>query len=232
MKKQKKDINDFFNAIRDGQIDANELTIRVASITNDFALEKTEALRRDFEKYFKGEQKIRNSILSLEEQIQIQNIYADRKDPHFSFCYKFEQFLKSIIARSAKGTNIEYESKLSVGSVESEKKSNSFDEIFSQKGGHIFIDALYKCESPVIDQDYNFIGSPKKDKGVICCWIKHLQYKGHIKKSINRKQLASVLNRKIKGLNLGADGKTFDNASSHYSKNYEQELQKICNLLP
>ncbi|WP_046755407.1 hypothetical protein [Kordia jejudonensis] len=106
-------------------------------------------------------------------------------------------------------------------------KTNTFKEIFTVDDYEKYINALYQVENPVIDENWNFIGKPRKHKGVICCWINHLQTKGIINKKFNRQVLAEVCNHEIKDFNLGKDGKTFDNTSKIYDDNYKDLLLKI-----
>jgi len=108
----------------------------------------------------------------------------------------------------------------------------SFESIFTVPDWKIYIDALHKVNNPVIDSNYEFIGKTQKHKGVICSWIKDLQNKGEINKKFTRQQLVKVLNNEIKNLNLGKDGKTLDNNSRVYEKDYKIHLLKLVNLLP
>ncbi|HTA81307.1 MAG TPA: hypothetical protein VK783_00105 [Bacteroidia bacterium] len=108
----------------------------------------------------------------------------------------------------------------------------SFKDIFLSADWRKYIDALYEIENPVISTEYEFIGNPKKHKGVIASWIKELQERGKINKKYSRKHLAEVLNSEIKGLDLGKDGKTLDNYSIAYENEYKGKLRRITNLLP
>jgi len=110
--------------------------------------------------------------------------------------------------------------------------SLAFKDIFTVLDWKKYIDALHEVDNPVIDSTYKFIGNPKKHKGVICSWIKELQSKGKIDKKYGRQQLAEVLNNEIQGLNLGKDGKTFDNVSIAYDTEYKGKLIRATNLLP
>ena len=108
----------------------------------------------------------------------------------------------------------------------------SFADIFTSPDWQKYIDALHEVDKPVITSTYEFIGNPKRHKGIICCWIKELQNRGLIGKNHSRQQLTVVLNREIKNLNLGNDGKTFDNYSTSYENNYKKSLLRRTNLLP
>ncbi len=46
-------------------------------------------------------------------------------------------------------------------------------------------------------------------------------------KAVNRKQLSHVFNNEIKNLNLGSDGKTFDNISKAYRDNFKEQLVNL-----
>lgn len=110
--------------------------------------------------------------------------------------------------------------------VKSSEKPKSFEDLFGEKKWKKYIDALYKVHHPVIDKNYNFIGKPRRDKGVICSWLKDLQNDGIVKR-FSRQELASVLNNEIKNLNLGKDGKTFDLVSTAYNEEYKENLYEL-----
>lgn len=107
------------------------------------------------------------------------------------------------------------------------KSAELFEDIFTTPDWEKYIMALNKTEPPILDDKFVFIGRPKLHKGVVCSWIKHLQDKGLIKPNINRSQLASVLNKELKDFNLGKDGKTFDNVSNEYEKNFKNQLSDL-----
>ena len=102
--------------------------------------------------------------------------------------------------------------------------AQTFSDIFSNQDWQKYILVLKKTEPPLINSNFEFIGNPKRHKGVICSWIKHLQYKGIIKQTINRSKLADVLNNELKNFNMGKDGKSFDNTSETYKKEFEFQL--------
>lgn len=108
----------------------------------------------------------------------------------------------------------------------------TFKDIFVNGHWQNYIDALSKVDNPVISSDYKFIGKDKKHKGVICSWIKELQVKGIIKGTYSRQELATILNHEIVDLNLGKDGKTFDNYSLAYDNLYKSSLLRLVNLSP
>lgn len=107
----------------------------------------------------------------------------------------------------------------------------NFVDIFNTTEWKMYIEVLVQVTPPLLNSQYEFISSRQGGKGVVCSWIKELQYKGIVKQGINRSQLATVLNTEIKNFNVGSDGKTFDNPSKKYNQ-YEQELKKLTGLLP
>jgi hypothetical protein len=102
-----------------------------------------------------------------------------------------------------------------------------FSEIFIEADWRKYIDALTQTNPAILNSEQEFIGNQRKHKGVICSWIIHLQNKSKIKASINRSQLATVLNNEIKNLNLGADGRTFGNHSNLFDDNYKKQLENL-----
>lgn len=102
-----------------------------------------------------------------------------------------------------------------------------FAEIFVNENWDKYITAFENTVPVLLTKEREFVGQAKKHKGVICCWIKHLQTKSIIKLNVNRSQLAKVLNNEIKGLNLGKDGKTFDNISNEYDNNFKLQLENL-----
>jgi len=111
----------------------------------------------------------------------------------------------------------------------------TFADIFVNDDWSKYIDVLCEVEPILLKKSdngkYVFVGNPKKHKGVICSWIKDLQDKNIIHFE-SRQNLSLVLNAEIKNFNLGKDGKTFDNISSDYRKNYQNTLLKKFGLLP
>lgn len=93
------------------------------------------------------------------------------------------------------------------------------------------MEGLYFCfrktEPALLNSAWEFVGKPKLHKGVICAWFKSLQYQGIIKLTINRSQLATVLNNQFANFNLGKDGKTFDNSSKAFENNFKQQIKNI-----
>ena len=112
----------------------------------------------------------------------------------------------------------------------SESKFRDINEAFIEGDSQKYIDALRNTIPPLIDSGLNFIGRPNKHKGVICSWFRQLQSEGKINQSINRKQFAAILNEAFSGLNLGTDGKTFDNYSKEFDSNFKQQLLELTYL--
>lgn len=102
-----------------------------------------------------------------------------------------------------------------------------FSDIFASTDWNKYIEALQNTEPKLISEENEFIGKPKLHKGVICSYVKDLQTKNIIKFTVNRKQLSHVFNNEIKNLNLGSDGKTFDNISNAYEDNFKEQLMKL-----
>ncbi len=102
-----------------------------------------------------------------------------------------------------------------------------FSDIFASADWNKYIEALKNSEPKLISEENEFIGKPKLHKGVICSYVKDLQTKNIIKFTVNRKQLSHVFNNEIKNLNLGSDGKTFDNISNAYEDNFKEQLMKL-----
>lgn len=102
-----------------------------------------------------------------------------------------------------------------------------FSDIFASTDWNKYIEALKNSEPKLISEENEFIGKPKLHKGVICSYVKDLQTKNIIKFTVNRKQLSHVFNNEIKNLNLGSDGKTFDNISNAYEDNFKEQLMKL-----
>ncbi len=103
----------------------------------------------------------------------------------------------------------------------------TFKEAFTVQDWRKYIDILATVENPIIDKEWNFIGSARKHKGVLCNWITELRDKNIIQKQLTRKTLAKLVNSEIIGIELGEDGKSFDNDSKEYRKNYKEILTKI-----
>lgn len=115
-------------------------------------------------------------------------------------------------------------SEIQVKQDQIENKSFKIDEIFVNKDSQKYIDALKNTIPPLIDSNQKFIGKPMKHKGVICSWFKQLQTEGILSQSINRSQMAELLNNAFENLNLGKGGKTFDNYSKEYALNFKEQL--------
>jgi hypothetical protein len=116
-------------------------------------------------------------------------------------------------------------------SKDSKRKSEfipkTFKDIFAKTGWEKYILVFEKCDPPLIDNQRLYTGNNRGHKGVICSWLKDLQNKGVIKRNINRSQLAKVVNHEIKNIDLGEDGKTFDNYSNLYIDNFKDQFLKL-----
>jgi len=149
----------------------------------------------------------------------------------FYDCRQFEGLIDGLIEKYSEIKKKENVKKSFPNNHNSEDDTvgySSFKDIFKVEDWKIYISAFQKTQPPILDKDWNFIGIPKKHKGVICAWIKDLQQiHGVIKLNINRKELAFVVNREIKGIELGEYGKTFDNKSYEYAHGFEQQLKEI-----
>jgi hypothetical protein len=102
-----------------------------------------------------------------------------------------------------------------------------FSDIFASTDWNKYIEALQNTEPKLISEEKEFIGKPRPHKGVICSYVKDLQTQNIIKYTVNRKQLSHVFNNEIKNLNLGSDGKTFDNISNAYRDNFKEQLVNL-----
>lgn len=223
---------EFFKGIRDSKYNKKQLTKIIGKITNSFSLKELLKLEHDFEKYVHIETEIRSASLSLDDKMNHYRLYGNQPDPHIVTCLEFKSHLKAIITRLQKTGEVELPEDSLSDRNEMGTDPKSFSEIFSVPDWKKYIDALNQVEDPILSGNYKFIGKPRRDKGVICSWIKTLQHKGIINRKFNRQQLASVLNNEIEDLNLGTDGKTIDTPSDHYDKKYDQQLKKHFNLLP
>ena len=103
-------------------------------------------------------------------------------------------------------------------------------EAFINKDWEKYLLPFQSTTPPILSTSWEFIGSKNKHKGVLCSWIKELQQKGVINSHINRSTLSRLLNQEIKNLNLGKDGKTFDNVSKEYVHNFKNQLPTITKL--
>ena len=99
-----------------------------------------------------------------------------------------------------------------------------FADIFDSEDWAKYVSVLEKTVPPLINSKQEFVGNPSLHKGVVCSWFKHLQNKGIVKLSVNRSQLATVLNNELKNFNVGREGKTFDNVSSQFEKIFKPQL--------
>lgn len=108
-----------------------------------------------------------------------------------------------------------------------ENKVLTFSDAFEVDDWKKYINVFQKTVPALLNDKWEFIGKPKMHKGVVCAWIKSLQRKGVIKLTINRSQLAVILNNEIKNFNVGKDGKTFDNWSNPFEKNFKKQIENL-----
>ena len=87
-----------------------------------------------------------------------------------------------------------------------------------------------KTKPALLNSNWQFIGNPKKHKGVICSWIRDLQLQSVIKLNISRSELAQVLNNELQDLNLGKDGKTLHNLSAVYKKEFKGQIETLLDM--
>ena len=67
---------------------------------------------------------------------------------------------------------------------------------------------LIEYQPPILNKDFKFLLDSKK-KSVIAAWISVLEERGYIKKMVDNEKLVLLLNKKIKDLNLGKNGRIF-----------------------
>lgn len=106
----------------------------------------------------------------------------------------------------------------------------TFEDIFTEPDFHKYIAVFEKTKPALLNSNWHFIGKPRKHKGVICSWVREMQFLSIIKANINRSQLANVLNNEIKYFNLGKDGKSINNTSLEYKNEFKNQIKDILNL--
>lgn len=114
-----------------------------------------------------------------------------------------------------------------VSEAEEIPKALAFKDIFMVANYRKYIDVLTKTKPALLTEKWEFIGKPKKHKGVICAWIKHLQKESIINVTINRAQLSKIFNNELHNFNLGLDGKTFANDSYEYEKIFKNQIEDL-----
>lgn len=214
--------------------------------SNRFSIEDIDKVVSNFN-YEKAE-KIEYKNLSNDEKLQLVEKLLFPNE--FYACYRFLDTLEAEMKSYENSTilnlktqqienTINFNQHLSQSSTKTkeEQKKNifepkSFKDIFLVPDWQDLIDVLKKLEPPLLDKDLNFIGKEKGGKGIICSWISTLKNKGKIKPSINRQDLAKVLNNEIKNLNLGSDGSTFSKVNNSYETEWENKLLKLAQIIP
>jgi hypothetical protein len=106
----------------------------------------------------------------------------------------------------------------------------SFKDIFNELDYDKYIEPLKLVKPMLIDSKNVFAGKAHGHKGVICSWFSDLQDKSIINKIISRQKLAIVLNNEIQNFNLSSDGKTFNNTSKLYDKEFKEELFRLAGI--
>jgi len=100
-------------------------------------------------------------------------------------------------------------------------------DIFNDLDFKKYISVLEKTTPPLLNEKWEFIGQPKKHKGVFCAWMRKLQIVNIIKADVNRSQLSKIFNNEIKNLNVGKDGKSFHNTSYEYDNNFKKQIENL-----
>ena len=107
----------------------------------------------------------------------------------------------------------------------------TLEELFENVEDEMFkscFNVLYEVSPPILN-NLNRYNLGSKSKGSITAWIEALKNKGFIKKGLSDSVIATILNSKIKDLDLGKDGRTLRNINTTaYNKYYNT----IFNLLP
>ena len=104
---------------------------------------------------------------------------------------------------------------------------SAFKDIFKEADWRKYISAFEKTQPRLLDENWTFLGSERKHKGVVCAWLGELKKQGKIDLNITRQELAKVVNNEIKNIIIGADGKSFDNQPYEYTHNFKQQLEEI-----
>jgi hypothetical protein len=150
----------------------------------------------------------------------------------FYSCRQFEGLINKLIEKHSKNKIDKGNLNLNNASLKKDKPNPlHLEDIFSESGWEKYIAAFEKTTPPLLINKFNnkweFKGSVRKHKGVICSWIKHLQIKHIVKQNIDRQALSKVLNSNILNFDLGKDGKTFDTISKEFQDNFLSQLERI-----
>ncbi|WP_163322981.1 hypothetical protein [Draconibacterium mangrovi] len=88
------------------------------------------------------------------------------------------------------------------------------------------LSALRDVQPPIINKEgqYNL---GERSKGAITAWIEVLKLRGHLPQKDNSRELVSILNELIPGLNMGIDGKTLRNIETSAYKKYHTKLLSL-----
>lgn len=152
-----------------------------------------------------------NSPFQQKDVIAQSEIYAQASWDYFDWLQKFKESRKKNEKRKNKHR----------------PALEGFKDIFAVEDFEKYISVFEKTTPALLNSKWEFIGKARKHKGVICSWISDLKFKSIIKPGVRRSELAYVLNKEIKYLNLGIDGKTFDNVSSEYRDSFKDQIENI-----
>ena len=109
-----------------------------------------------------------------------------------------------------------------------EAPPNNFIEIFNTDNFTKYIDVLIECEPQLLKKEnerYTFVGNKKTQVSCVAYWFKELKNKGIIKQTVNRNDIARVLNNEIK--NYSICGSSIDNKSEIYKRIFEKQFDKL-----
>lgn len=194
----------------------------IGKAIEEYAKSNTPVPKKKFPMWNKEGEKYYKDVVDVEQLLYPMEFYD---------CRQFEGLIDCLIEKYSEIKKKENAKKSFPNNHNSENDKvgySCFRDIFKVEDWEKYISAFQKTQPPILDKDWNFIGTPKKHKGVICAWIKDLQrVHGVIKLNLTRKELALVVNHEIKGIKLGEYGKTFDNKSYEYEHVFEQQLKEI-----
>jgi hypothetical protein len=99
-------------------------------------------------------------------------------------------------------------------------------QIFNDDAGFDEATMALKAATPPVINDKNEFLLGERKKGAIVAWIDILKLRGKIK-SVNRETLIILLNNHFAGLNLGSEGRSFDNTTTTSYKQYYKKLLQL-----
>lgn len=101
-----------------------------------------------------------------------------------------------------------------------------FSDIFNDKKWAIHVDALTQCKPQLLKKEkgkYKFVGNEKTEMGCVASYFKHLNVIGVLKPSLNRNDIARVLNAEIENYKIG--GTSIENISKKYKSIFKHQLE-------